>query len=106
MWQVIVVLNAFETRPFGRMDVPLKLSKETCNISTASCWELKSNGTLQISDILHLRAHKKFHGSISLFWVDIFKVLVFEMGNTMEDSYGNLLQRIGTVLNTCKIELT
>ena len=39
--------------------------------------------------------------------MDIFKVVAvaFEMGDVMEDSHGNLLQRIGTVFNTCKIEL-
>ena len=39
------------------------------------------------------------------FWMDIFKVVDLEMGDVMEDSNGNLLQRIGTVLNACKIEL-
>ena len=37
--------------------------------------------------------------------MDIFKVVAFEMGDVMEDSDGNLLHRIGTVLNACKIEL-
>ena len=101
--EVIVVLNVFETRSFAKTDVPLRSSKTTCNTSRGSCWELKSNGTLQISDILRLRAHRKFDGPIgfkSFFQMDILKVVTFEMGNVMEDSDGNLPQRIGTVLRT------
>ena len=57
---------------------------------------------------MRLRAQRKFDGSIgfkAFFWMDIFRVVAFEMGDVMEDSDGNLLQRIGTVLNACKIEL-
>ena len=106
--QVIIVLNVFEIRSFAKMNVPLRLSKTICNTSTASCGELKSNGTLQILEILRLRAHRKLDGSIvfkAFFWMDIFKVVAFEMGDIMEDSNGTLLQRIGTMLNACKIEL-
>ena len=108
MLQVIIVLNVFEIRSFAKMNVPLRLSKMICNTSTASCGELKSNGTLQILEILCLRAHRKVDGSIgfkAFFWMDIFKVVAFEMGDIMEDSNGTLLQRIGTMLNACKIEL-
>ena len=55
----------------------------------------------------HLRAHRKFDGSIgfkAFFQMDTLKVVDFEMGDVMEDADGNLLQRIGTVLNACKIE--
>ena len=31
-------------------------------------------------------------------------MVAFEIGAVMEDSDGNLLQKIGTVLNDCKIE--
>ena len=60
---ITIVLNAFETRLFAKTDVPLRPSKTTYNTSTTSCWELKSNGTLQISDILRTQkkmAHIKF----------------------------------------------
>ena len=58
--------------------------------------------------MLYLRAHRKFDGSIgfvAFVWMDIFKVVAFEKVNLMEDSNGNLLQRIVTLLNACKIEL-
>ena len=106
--QVVVVLNAFETRSFAKTDVTLGSSKTTCNTSTASCRELTSNGTLWISDILCVRAHRKFDESLgfkAFSCMDIFKVEAFGMGDAMEDSGGNLLQRIGTVHNGCKIEL-
>ena len=32
-------------------------------------------------------------------------MVAFEMGDVLEDSDGNLLQRIGTVLNVFEIEL-
>ena len=50
----------------------------------------------------------KVYASISFkafFWMDIFKVVAFEMADVMEDSDGDLLQRIGILLNKCKIEL-
>ena len=105
---VIVVINMFEKRSFAKMDVPLGLSKTTCNTSTASFWELGSNGTFWILDILCLRTHRKVDRSIAfiaLFWMDILKVVAFEMGDVMKDSDNILFQRIGAVLNACKIEL-
>ena len=32
-------------------------------------------------------------------------MVAFEMGGVLEDSDGNLLQRIETALNACKVEL-
>ena len=61
---VIVVINMFEKRSFAKMDVPLGLSKTTCNTSTASYWELKSNRLFMIPDILRLKTHIKFDGSM------------------------------------------
>ena len=81
----------------------------TYNTSTESGWELKSNETLRISDILCLRAHRKLDGLTgfkALFWMDIFKAVAFEMGDVMEDSDGNQPQRIGRVLNAWTTKLT
>ena len=110
MWhfQVITVLNVFETRPFAKADVPLRSSKTTCNTSTASFWELGSNGTFWILDILCLKTHRKVDRSIAfvaLFWMDILKVVAFEMCDVMKDSDNILFQRIGAVFNACKLEL-
>ena len=66
------------------------------------------NRTFQISDILCLRPDRKFDASVgfvAFFWMDMFKVVAFEKGEVMEDPHCNLLQRIGTVLNSCRIEL-
>ena len=61
-----------------------------------------------MSAILGLRGDRKFDGLVgfkAIFWMDMFKMVAFEMGDIMEDSNGNLLQIIGTVVNACKIEL-
>ena len=61
-----------------------------------------------MSAILGLSGDQKFDGLVgfkAIFWMDMFKMVAFEMGDIMEDSNGNLLQIIGTVVNACKIEL-
>ena len=69
---------------------PFKIVQNYLQYFSSILLESKSNRTFQISDTLHLKAQKKFDGSagfIAIFWMDIFKVMAFEMGDTIEDSW-------------------
>ena len=103
--EVTCLICFLEVKSFAKMDFPLRLSKMTCSISTASCWKLKWN---RIPAIFPVRALRKFDGWIGFkffFWINIIQVLAFEMGDVIEDSNNKLLQRTRTVLNVCKIKL-
>ena len=96
--QVIDVLNAFETRSFAKTDVQyfnsILLGVEV-KWGIADIRHFVFNGPQKVWSI----------GFKAFFWMNIFKVVAFEMGDILEDSDGKLLQRIGTVFNACKIEL-
>ena len=76
-----------------------------CSTSAASCWELKLNGLWRDSQILRVRAHKKFNGSTGLLDLDfifMFRVNDLRSGITMVTD-GTLSQSNGKTLNVCRM---
>ena len=91
--QVIVVFNVFERRSLVKTDIILRSGKN--NPQYFSIIPLGVEVKWYIPNIKNLA----FKGPQK------FKVVAFELGDIMEDSDGNLLQKRGTVLNACKVEL-
>ena len=89
-------------------DAPFSTSKTTCNISTTSCWVLKSKGTHLKLDSLRFKAHKKLDGSTGLlefFFMAMLRLMACNIGDKVLDSEGTLFQRVGITLKICKMEL-
>ena len=102
------ILCVLEINCFAARDTPFSSSKTTCNISTTSCWVLKSKGTRLMLDSLHFNLHKKLDGSTGLlefFFMVMLRLMAQNIGDKVLDSEGSLFQRVGITLKICKIEL-
>ena len=104
---VIVVLKVLESKSSVLIDVSFNLSKTTCRTSATSCWELKSEGALQVDDILHLSTHRKFEGSIGTadFSLIAISATDFSNGDSCADSAQDILQSKGITLSACRMLL-
>ena len=90
-------------------DTHFSSSKTTCNISTTSCWVLKSKGTPLQLESLCFKAHKKLDWSIGLFellFTVLLRLIAHNIGDKVSDAEGTLLQRVGITLKIWKMELT
>ena len=99
-------LAAFEVKSLAATEVPFRSSMTNCSTSAASCWELKLNGAWRGSEILRVRAHKKFDGSTGLLdlnFIFMFRVIDLRSGNKDGDSDGTLLRRDGKTLGFCRM---
>ena len=88
---------------------PFSLSGTNCRTSAASWWELKLNGEWWGSEILQVRAHKKFDECTGLLVLDfIFMFIVIDFGNKDKDgnSYSTLFQSNGKMLGACRMAFT
>ena len=65
--QQTVIFCVLEINWLAARDTPFSSSKTTCNISTTSCWVLKSKGTCVKFNSLRFKAPKKLDGSTGLF---------------------------------------
>ena len=96
-----------QIRWFAAIDIPFSSFKTTCSISSTSCWVLKSTGTPLMMDSLRFKAHKKLDGSTDLvefFFTAMLRLIACNIGDKVFDSEGTLFQRLGTTINTCKME--
>ena len=57
-----VIFFVLEINWLAARNTTFSSSKATCNISTTSCWVLKSKGTHLKLDSLRFKAHKKLDG--------------------------------------------
>ena len=83
----------FEIKSLAATEVHFSSSMTNCSSSGTYCWELKLNGGWRDSEILQVRAHKKFDGSTSLLDLDfIFMLRVIDLRNGDKDggSHGTL----------------
>ena len=81
----------FEIKSLAATEVPFSSSITNCSTSVASCCELKLKGALKDSEILRVRAHKKFDGSTGLLDMDfifMFRVIDLRSGYKDGDSDG------------------
>ena len=62
-----LIFRVLEINWLDASDTPFSSSKTTCNISTTSCWVLKSKGTCVKFNSLRFKAPKKLDGSTGLF---------------------------------------
>ena len=88
----------FEIKSLAATEVPFNSSMKNCTPSAASCWELKLKGAWQDTEILRLRAHKKFDGStgfLDLDFIFMFRVIDWKSGDKNCDSDGTLFQSDG-----------
>ena len=107
--QETVILCVLEINWLAARDTPFSSSKRTWNISTTSCWVLKSKGTPLKLDRLGLKAHKKLGGStgfLEFFFMVMLRLMALNIGDkVLLDSEGSLFQRVGITLKICKMEL-
>ena len=65
--QETVIFCVVEINWLAAKDILFSPSKTTCNISTTTCYVLKSKGTPLKLDSFCFKAHKKLFGSTDLF---------------------------------------
>ena len=108
-FQETLILTVSEIKSLAATEVPFSSSMTNCSTSAASCWELKLNGGWKDSEILLVRAHKKFDGSTGLLDLDFIfmsRVTNFKSGDKDDDFDGTLLQSDSKTLSACRIAFT
>ena len=96
----------FEIKSLAATKVPFSSSMTHCNTSTASWWEFKLNGVLWDSEILRVRAHKKFDestGFLDLYFIFMFRVTDFRSVDKDDDSDGTLFQSDSKTLSAYRM---
>ena len=90
----------FEIKLLAATEVPFSSSMTNCSTSAASWRELKLNGSRQDTEILQMRAHKKFDGLTGLLYLSfVFRFRV----DKDDDSDSTLLQNDGKTLSACRM---
>ena len=93
-----LIMMVFEIKSLAATEVPFSSSMKNCSTSAASWGELKLKGAWRGSEILQLRAHKKFDGStdfLDLDFIFMFRVIDWKSGDKDGDSDGTLFQTNG-----------
>ena len=108
--QEILILMVDEIKSLAATEVPFSSSMTNCSTSRASYCELKLDGAWWDSEILQVRANKKFDGSTGLLDLDYFifmlRVIDLRSRNKDGDSDGALFQSDGKTLRVYRMAFT
>ena len=101
--QETLILMVFEINLLATTAILFSSSVTNCSTPVVSRWELKLNGAWGNSEILWVRAHKKFDGSTDLLdlnFIFMFRVVDYRTG---EKDHGTLFQSDGKIFIACRI---